>query len=151
MHLSLLWLSHFIPGGPVLSQPSPYAFLPFLFPSLPLHILLVRVIEGDRVARRALGEEASYVAPAPILGRTGALRSSSWHVNARMRITYGAASSMVAPLAVPTATAEVAGESYTSREGSGKPAGILFHPGPAANTRSRDLSTSALDKEGVDV
>lgn len=72
-------------------------------------------------------------------------------MNAGLRITYGAASGMVAPLAVPTAAAEVAWESYTGRERSGVPIVIFFHPTPAAEAWSRDCFTSALDEEGVDV
>jgi hypothetical protein len=115
--------------------------------------LWLRVIEGDRVLRRALGEgeEASYGTLAPILGRADALGTSSRYVNAGMGITYGAASGMVAPLAVPTAAAKVTWESYTGRERGGVPIAIFFHPGLAACTRSRGLSASALDEEGVDV
>jgi hypothetical protein len=58
---------------------------------------------------------------------------------------------MVPPLAIPTATAKVAGESYASREGVGVAIGIQYHLVLARAARRVGGSPSALDEKGVDV
>jgi hypothetical protein len=58
---------------------------------------------------------------------------------------------MVPPLAIPTATAKVARESYASRERVGVATGIQYHLVLASAARSVGGSPSTLDEKGVDV
>jgi hypothetical protein len=58
---------------------------------------------------------------------------------------------MIAPLAIPTAATEMAGESYASRERVGVAIGIEDHLLLASDTRRFGGSTTALDEKGVDI
>jgi hypothetical protein len=58
---------------------------------------------------------------------------------------------MIPPLAIPTAAAKMARESYASRERVGVAIGIQYHLLLASVTRRVGGSTSTLDEKGVDV